>query len=565
MTPRQNCARRVSGALLGGLVLALAEPALAGGKSPPAPAIAPDLSSAPADNKAAPAPAAKPAANPAPTATASATDGGAPADLPPGQKPDEAKAASGDQAQAAAKPPPPAKDENFDGALAKHFKGQYVQAAAEFFSYIKGSARTADRYEWAEHFLSMDLDALGFKQAALQYEVFVAEERARPEVLPDALGHIEDIINNNPYPHDLVEDELLHGTDFGPLPAGPRSFVSYYQGLVDYRLGMTKWGDKRFAKVDADSPYAARVSYLKAVYTMVHDRDDAKAKAQFDAIAKDEHAPRALRNQAIMALARLAYEAKDYQGSFDLWGKVKVPELDPGRAPIYLERAWNLYRLKHYGDAMGLLYALEAPSFKDVFLPDKFVLRSLIYKDLCHYLPAKRSAREYSRRYATSLRTIKNRDPLSGDPKLMAAAIQVDDEYGEAHKLHDEVTTERERIDRYASPWADSGLANELQRIYGLAEAQASRHEEVARDNALNQTADRLLAEEEQLRLEDYEVGLAMYARLKRGRVVTDAPKPDVVAPDEVVYPFDNEYWNDELHDFHLFITTRCLEQEAVQ
>ena len=33
----------------------------------------------------------------------------------------------------------------------------------------------------------------------------------------------------------------------------------------------------------------------------------------------------------------------------------------------------------------------------------------------------------------------------------------------------------------------------------------------------------------------------------------------------QVVYGFDNEYWNDELRDYHLFITTRCLEQEAVQ
>jgi hypothetical protein len=537
--------------------LTLASSAWAGGKPAPAPAAPPVP-----DLKADPAPAKAP--SPAPAAAAPvATDGGAP-DLAAGQKPAEDAAAKPAEAKAAPLPAA-AKDEQFDGALAKHFKGQYVAAAAEFYAFIRGSAKTADRYEWAEHFLSMDLDALGFKQAALEFEVFVSEERARPEVLPDSLQHIEELINANPYPHDLVEDELLHGTDFGPLPARSRSFVSYYQGLVDYRLGMTKWGDKRFGKVEGDSPYAAKVRYLKAVYRLVHDRDDAGAKADFTALAKDESAPRTLRNQAYMALARLAYEAKQYQESYDLWGSVKLPELDPGRAPIYLERAWNLYRLKKYGDAMGLLYALEAPTFHDVFLPDKYLLRSLIYKDLCHYLPAKRSAREYSRRFAPTLRTIKTRDVLAQDPRLASAALQVDDTYGDAHRLHEQVKAEQERIDRYASPWSDSGLVQELQRIYGLLEAQAARHEEVSRAAALKATADKVLAEEEQLRLEDYEVGLAMYARLKRGRVVTDAPKPDVVEPDEVVYPFDGEYWNDELHDYHLFITTRCLEQEAVQ
>jgi hypothetical protein len=214
---------------------------------------------------------------------------------------------------------------------------------------------------------------------------------------------------------------------------------------------------------------------------------------------------------------------------------------------------------------MGFLYAVEAPSFKDVFLPDKYLLRSLIYKDLCHYLPAKRSAREFGRRFGTSLKTIKTREPLDSDAKLASASLEIDDTYGEAHRLHQAVTDEKELIDRYASPWSDSGLAKELQRLYGLMEAESARHEEVARDDALKATADRLLSDEEQLRLEDYEVSLAMYARLKRGKAVTDAPKPDVVSPDEVVYPFDGEYWNDELHDFHLFITSRCLEQEAAQ
>jgi hypothetical protein len=56
-----------------------------------------------------------------------------------------------------------------------------------------------------------------------------------------------------------------------------------------------------------------------------------------------------------------------------------------------------------------------------------------------------------------------------------------------------------------------------------------------------------------------------MYQRLKRGRLVTDAPKAEKLADDMVVFDFDGEYWNDELRDFHLFISPRCLETEGVQ
>ena len=38
--------------------------------------------------------------------------------------------------------------------------------------------------------------------------------------------------------------------------------------------------------------------------------------------------------------------------------------------------------------AMGLLYAFEAPSFWRHFTPEYYVLKSLIYKDVCHYREA---------------------------------------------------------------------------------------------------------------------------------------------------------------------------------
>jgi hypothetical protein len=521
------------------LVPDLKAPSAEGG---PSKAAVESKAAAPAAAKVAPSPAAHPAA----AGSAPAPDGGA-------------------LAAAAPVSTPKANDELFDEALSKHFKEDWVGAARRFYSYVRGSSKTADRYEWALHFLALDLDHLGFKQVSLQLEVEVGEERARPEVLPDVLNHVEELINHNPYPAELVEDELLHATDFGPLPSGPRSFVAYYQGLVDYRQGQTKWGDRHFARVDADSRYSAKVKYLKGVYALVHERDEATAREIFEALANGDNVPRDLQNQAKIALARLDYEAKEYQASYDRYGSVLLPELDPGHAPIYLERAWNLYRLKKYGDAMGLLAAVEAPSFRDVFLPDKFLLRSLVYKDLCHYLPSKRSAREFARRYATSLKVIRTREPMAEDAKLMDAALQTDEVFGKATAMKAAVDKETDLVDRYASPFADSGLANELHRMYGLLQAKAQREYENARDEALKRAADRLLVEEEQLRLQDYEVGLAMYQRFKRGRIVTDAPKPESVPPDSIIYGFDGEYWNDELKDYHLFLTSRCLETEAAQ
>ena len=62
---------------------------------------------------------------------------------------------------------------------------------------------------------------------------------------------------------------------------------------------------------------------------------------------------------------------------------------------------------------MGILTTLDAPSFRDEFLPDKYLLRAIIYRDLCHYLPSKRAAKELTRRFADSLESIAERDDLT--------------------------------------------------------------------------------------------------------------------------------------------------------
>ena len=68
-------------------------------------------------------------------------------------------------------------------------------------------------------------------------------------------------------------------------------------------------------------------------------------------------------------MARLRYERKDYEGALEAYDMVKLPELDPGRATLYLEEAWTRYKLGELRATIGILTTLDAPSFRDEFLP----------------------------------------------------------------------------------------------------------------------------------------------------------------------------------------------------
>ena len=505
-------------------------------------------------------PAAARAAAPASGAPAAAATAPPPA---PGAAPVAPAGAPATAAPKKEKPIPPAPPDTFDRALTAHYRGDAVEAARDFYWVLATSPQTADNYPWAQYFLALDLENLGFTQAAIAYQVTVAKDRIKPEILPLALKALERMVSKVPFDEDLVIRELLYGTDFGKVPDESNDFVEFYRGFVDYTDGRIRWGDEHFAKVTPGSLYDYRAREIKAVHRL-HAKDDLPgALGEFDALAADAKAPLPVRNDARLDAARLAYEEKDYQKALLDYDSVELPQLDPGRGEIYLERAWIFYRLLDPSRAYGFLTALDAPSFRSLFLPEKFLLRGLIYKDKCHYLSAKRAAREFSRRYHSTLEGIKERDDLEKDPRLKAAALQS----GAAEKAearYQIITKERDDINRYASPFVTPGLTAKLHEIYDLMGAEAERRRQILFDRALDSTADRFLRADENLRLLDYEVGLDIYRRIKRGDrkqalALEDAPP----VKGEVVYPFTGEYWNDELRNLRFFLKSRCLEIEG--
>ncbi|MGI5861784.1 MAG: hypothetical protein ACOX6T_06955 [Myxococcales bacterium] len=499
----------------------------------------------------------------APSPAAAAPDAAAPAAAGDSRDPSAGEAAE-EQGADPEEEPAAVGPETFDEALELHYGGKPREAAPLFFRYVEGSARTADNYEWAQYFLGNDLAQLGFTRAAFSFYADVAKTRSRAEVLPVVLSALERLSAETVYDTELVEREVLGGTDFGFVPASVRDYVRFHKGMVDYRNGHLRWAWGHFDKLAPGSAYHARARLVRAVHKLEKENATEPALAEMEALAADEEAPREVRNDARIAVARLRFERGEYQKAHAAYDAVDLPELDPGRGQIYLEKAWTYYRMGEASKAMGLLLALDAPSFRELFLPEKYVLAALIYKDRCHYLPAKRAARGFTRRYGAALRLIRERGDLKSDERLLAAALQIEPAARRAGELVARLEQERDLIDAFASRFEASGLTRRLRQIYERALAEAIRQREIALERALVAAADRLLREEEQVRLLDYEIGLDLYKRVKKGALL-DKPRASALAPDEdaVVYPFDGEYWNDELMDFRLDLPSRCAAAEG--
>jgi hypothetical protein len=521
------------------------------GQGQPAPPPAGQTSPAPA----AP-PQAAPPGQPAPPPSAPAPAAGAPGTPAP-----QGPAAAGAVPAAAQIAAEKADQKLFDEALQDYFGDKKESAARKLFGYIEGTPPTDENHPWAQYFLARCFIDLGLRHAGAVYLAKVARERANPQVLPRTLEALRTLVL---VPHDevLIDEQVFGSLDLGFLPDTVSDYANYEQGIVDLRVGNERWANTHFAKLDDESVEASRAKFALLV-TRLRKLQGKEVPdemiADFLALSQDDKLTLEARNEARLAVARLRYERKDFEGALKAYEMVQLPSLDPGRATLYLEEAWTRYNLGQLRAAMGLLTTLDAPSFRDEFLPDKYILRALVYRDLCHYLPAKRAAKELTRRFAESLDAIRERDDLTLDDRLRRAASS----HGStkrASKYLDSLNLEIELKARYAGGFGDR-LFSQVSKLYDLAYAEAERVYRQRLKESVREEADKLLRASEQVRLMEYEVGLKLYERIKRGAKLVQPEKETPIGPGQEAFRFDGEYWNDELRSYRVSLPSRCVEE----
>jgi len=448
----------------------------------------------------------------------------------------------------------------FDGAVKDYYAGRYAESAAGFWGYVRFGTPAAEKYEWAQFLLGESLAHLGLWHAATHYYYQVAKTRSRPEILPDALSRLEAITRFRPFDESMVYDDLLYDSEFGSLPPQLADWVQYVQGLYDYRNGYLDWAERHFNAIRPVSSYAARAQYVRAVHAIKSSRDDTGIKL-LEQVASNPAAEPKIRNEALLARARLHFDRGQYQEALAAYDQVKQIDLSFEQAQLMLEKAWAAFKSKDYRKAMGLLHALYAPAYSKYMLPDAYLLRGLIFKDLCHFIAAKGIVRSFRFALEPTIASLHRRTPMDKIPVLVEGARE-QGAMGAIAKVIDALQNERKLIQSFVGPWEDVELDKHLKRLYDLELREQQRQWDIGFTRTSDTLALALLDTEEQINLLDYEVGLDIFRRFKHGQASQLREETLTVPYDSssVYYEFDTEFWNDELHSYSYFINSRCFE-----
>ena len=433
--------------------------------------------------------------------------------------------------------------------------GSYAEAARTLFQFVSEQTPDVTDYEWAEFFLGLSLEQLGYSHAAVDTLTSVMTRKPNPKIVAYSLEVLEQISRTMPFDRDMLIDRGVCDQSYGFVDGEMANFVHYYQGEYDWEHGLFGWGDDHFQQIESESHYFFKYLFKKALRSLYEGKVD-EAIAELKQVILNADSGSILKDDARKTIARLYYEKGDFAKADFLYQQIEMNIVE--QAQNLLERAWSHYRLGDPERAMGLLYSFEAPSYVNSFTPEFYILKSFIYKDVCHYKKAMDVLGHFKERYGKALDSIYQRRPPQ-ENQAMLLVILNKPRIKQRWRFLKLLDREKVRFDKETDP----ALKAYLDKLYELKIEEAETKFRILLLDEYEKMANEMLRFEEEAHLMEYEIGLDMYQRVydyhysadKSGEMTGDAQK-------KAVYSFQGEFWNDELDDYKVVLPNKCENVE---
>ncbi len=439
----------------------------------------------------------------------------------------------------------------------QHFvDNHHDMAVVDLYRFLREHTPDDKDYEWAEFFFGISLNKLGYTHAAVDTLTNVIIRKPNPKIVTYALKVLEEISRTRPFDRDLLVNRALCDQSYGFVEGRIADFVHYYQGEYDWEHGLFSWGDDHFMKISQNTFYYHKFQFKKALREL-YGGNILDAMALLKDVIAGLPDKSLLKDDARKTLARLYYENGDYQEADFLYLQIEMNIVD--QASNLLERAWAHYRMGNPERAMGLLYSFEAPSYTNSFTPEFYILKSFIYKDVCHYEKAMQVLEQFKRRYGSALTSIYHRGSAA-DNEAMLMVILNKPKVNRAWKFINLLEKESAMCLMNTEP----DLKSFLSKLYELKMDETKQTFKLMVNDQFEKMADSMLRFEEDANLMEYEIGLDMYQR-----VYADSTKKtgsesqgNENTEKKAVYQFQGEFWNDELDDYQVKLPNKCQNSE---
>jgi len=464
----------------------------------------------------------------------------------------------------------------------------------------------------AEYFLAISLYRLKFYQAS--YAIFsVVADNPNHVKFKETLLWLAKLATQLPEPADIIErvgkynDEQVARFD-NDQQRDLYWQLNYMLGRYKYRNRQFEEGIRLFQKVDRRSEYYVKAQFFTGI-SYVQARKSIPAVQAFQRIQKalDEGVEGVedesrLRDLASLSMARTYYsssiktDAETNQPTVDstklsaavkYWNQVDVASeywLD-----ALFEESWAYFMAGDYPHALGNIHTLQSPYFPNSFYPEAAVLKAVIYFSNCNYEAATTVVAQFTKKYT----------PIKEQLEKVLKNYKGENKEEPFFKFLLEVRAGGGNLDERIRPIVENALSDRqlLRNIdyVKLLEEEDKRFKKsppgfqsssigqqvgdalkLARDLAVRQAGELALSryqrnvDELNEHMRDGEKILIditaaqrnlLDEKISTGQVSKAESKTfGDVKPDEehVIWPFDGEYWRDELGFYRQRVVSAC-------
>lgn len=464
----------------------------------------------------------------------------------------------------------------------------------------------------AQFNLAKALYKLRFYQAA--YSIF-SEIADKPNHLKygDTLLWLAKLATDLPEPADIIERVGKYNEDqVGKFNNKEQQELfwqlNYLLGRYKYRNGEFPDALTLFEKVDRSSKYYVQAQFFGGVSNVQMHQSKPAVQAfqrilaaieQGDVDVEDEAR---MRDLAYLSMARTFYSASvklddttnqptvdqtRLSAAVKYWNKVDVASeywLD-----ALFEESWAYFMAGDYSHALGNIHTIQSPYFPHSYYPEADVLRAVIYFSNCQYDDAFTIVAKFRAQYEPI------RDELTKTLDRFKKGANQEEAF---YTFLKDVRDDKAQLDAKIAPivktsLSDRQLLRSLQYVH-LLEEESARFEkapasfkeakvaEVVKDS-IHDARELAIRNAGDLARGRYERNLAdLNEQLRNGQKIliditaaqrntldqviqgsqttVEESKANIVKPDDehVIWPFNGEYWRDELGFYRQTITSKC-------
>ncbi|MEW5854454.1 MAG: hypothetical protein AB2A00_37105 [Myxococcota bacterium] len=338
------------------------------------------------------------------------------------------------------------------------------------------------------------------------------------------------------------------------------------------------------------SPLYLKAVYLKAVcfYEMEKFEDSVSAFKEVVKLTNPKNGRfknPALREEAFFSLARTHYRFQQFRAAIFYYNKVSRDS--QGWLDALFESSWAYFRLADYEKALGNLITLHSPFFSNEYFPESLILKAVTYYENCRYPEALAILDEFEAQYGPLrdeldrltkdaktpedyyklLKDLEKKGASSSLTQRLVKLARSDRALNLLAASAAELEAEEKKIANAPAPLKDSPLAAEMlegvrkrrEELTNAAGALARAKLEAERDELKSQSSQLYRIKFEVTKRE--KEGLEATLRGEKQEVTLGKYRFTTAVSDEHLYwPFDGEYWRDELGTYEYTLAKGCRQ-----